>query len=154
MMFLRAARNADFNVPKKWMDERSVMSAVRSTSTSRGFVYAMTTDERYCSRGMVGAGIVCLELAGEHQSETLKQAGDWILRSKFEPYNNSNHIEDRYHYSAFYCSQAMFQLGGGYWHRFFPRLLKVLTEAQHADGFWDPDTIATMKATETSTRRR
>jgi hypothetical protein len=140
MMFLRAARNADFDVPKKWMDD--ALGYVRRSFdvNERGFVYAMTTDERYCSRGMVGAGIVCLELAGEHQSETLKQAGDWILRSKFEPYRCSTHIDDRYHYSAFYCSQAMFQLGGRYWHQFFPRLLKVLTEAQHADGSWDPDT--------------
>ena len=31
----------------------------------------------------------------------------------------------------------MFQLGGDYWHRFFPGLLKVLTEAQHPVGSWD-----------------
>lgn len=89
---------------------------------------------------MVGAGIVCLELGGEHRSETGLEAAKWIHRHKFEPYNNSWHPEDRYHYSVFYCSQAMFQLGGDDWHRFFPRLLNVLAEAQHADGSWDPET--------------
>ncbi len=79
-------------------------------------------------------------LAAPLQSDTLKEGGDWILQRKFEPYRISNHIDDRYHYSAFYCSQAMFQLGDRYWHQFFPPLLKVLTEAQHADGSWDPDT--------------
>jgi hypothetical protein len=38
-----------------------------------------------------------------------------------------------------YCSQAMFQLGGDYWKQFFPRLLKVLADAQRGDGSWDPE---------------
>ena len=35
----------------------------------------------------------------------------------------------------------MFQLGGKYWDRFFPPLLRVLTAAQHPDGSWDPESI-------------
>jgi hypothetical protein len=88
---------------------------------------------------MVGAGVVCLALGGEHQSETAKIAGDWILHSSFASYNRGSREEDRYHFGAFYCSQAMFQLGGDYWQRFFPPLLTALAEAQHADGSWDPE---------------
>jgi hypothetical protein len=140
LMFLRSARNAEFNVPAEWITE--AMGYVRRSFdvNERGFVYALSGDERYCSRGMVGAGIVCLELGGQHRSETAREAGNWILRHSFEPYNNSWHPEDRYHYSAFYCSQAMFQLGGEDWRRFFPRLLRVLAAAQHVDGSWDPET--------------
>jgi len=140
LMFLRSARNAEFNVPEEWIKE--AMGYVRRSFdvNERGFVYALSGDERYCSRGMVGAGIVCLELGGQHRSETAREAGNWILRHSFEPYNNSWHPEDRYHYSAFYCSQAMFQLGGEDWRRFFPRLLRVLADAQHTDGSWDPET--------------
>jgi hypothetical protein len=139
LMFPRSARNAEFNVPEEWI--KSAMAYVHHCFdvNERGFVYALSGDERYCSRAMVGAGIVCLELGGEHRSETGCEAAKWIHRHKFEPYNNSWHPEDRYHYSAFYCSQAMFQLGGDDWHRFFPRLLNVLAEAQHADGSWDPE---------------
>jgi hypothetical protein len=139
LMFLRSARNAEFNVPEQWIKE--AMDYIRRSFdvNERGFVYALSGDERYCSRGMVGAGIVCLELGGEHRSETSREAANWILRHSFEPYNNSGHPEDRYHYSAFYCSQAMFQLGGEDWRRFFPRLLRVLTDAQHANGAWDPE---------------
>jgi hypothetical protein len=140
LMFLRAARNAEFHVPKEWINEALGYVHRSFDVNERGFVYAMLTDERYCSRGMVGAGIVCLELGGEHRSETAKEAGNWILRHSFQPYGNSSHIDDRYHYSAFYCGQAMFQLGGDYWHRFFPPFLKVLADAQHADGSWDVDT--------------
>src|SRR5580704_94470 len=139
LMFLRSARNAEFNVPEDWIKEAMGYVHHCFDVNERGFVYALSGDERYCSRGMVGAGIVCLELGGEHRSETAREAGNWIHRHSFEPYNNSWHPEDRYHYSAFYCSQAMFQLGGDDWHRFFPRLLKVLAAAQHPDGSWDPE---------------
>lgn len=141
LMFLRSARNAEFDVPTAWV--RDAMDYVHRSfdSNQRAFVYGLHGRNRYCTRGMVGAGIVCLELGGEHRSETAKIAGDWILRSSFEPYNNSFHVEDRYHYGAFYCSQAMFQLGGEYWNQFFPRLLKVMAEAQHSDGSWDLECV-------------
>jgi len=139
LMFLRSARNAEFNVPREWVQQ--AMDYVHRTFDveQKGFVYALEGEDRYCSRGMVGAGIVCLALGGEHQSETAKVAGDWVLRRSFERYNNYSHKEDRYHYGAFYCSQAMFQLGGNYWDRFFPNLMKALTEAQHSDGSWDSE---------------
>jgi len=137
LMFLRCARNAEFDVPKEWVQQAMDYVHRAFDVQQKGFIYALAGDDRYCSRGMVGAGIVCLELGGEHHSEAAKMAGDWILRASFEPYRNYSHPEDRYHYGAFYCSQAMFQLGGDYWHRFFPKLLSVLADAQHADGSWD-----------------
>jgi len=145
LMFLRAARNAEFNVPNSWIYEALGYVHRSFDANERGFVYALSADERYCSRAMVGAGVVCLELGGEHQSETAKEAGDWILRHSFEPYNNSFHPEDRYHYSAFYCTQAMFQLGGEHWRQFFPKFLAVLADAQHADGGWDPESVGDTK---------
>jgi hypothetical protein len=139
LMFLRSARNAEFNVPAQWITE--AMGYVHRTFDveQKAFVYAISGPERYCSRGMVGAGIVCLELGGEHRSPTGKEAGNWVLRQSFDVYNRSYSHDDRYHYGAFYCSQAMFQLGGEYWHKFFPKLLKALAEAQHADGSWDAE---------------
>jgi hypothetical protein len=139
LMFLRSARNAEFNVPEEWIKEAMGYVQRSFDVNERGFVYALSGDERYCSRGMVGAGIVCLELGGQHGSETSREAGNWILHHSFDSYNNSWHPEDRYHYSAFYCSQAMFQLGGDAWRRFFPGFLRVLADAQHADGSWDLD---------------
>lgn len=139
LMFLRSARNAEFNVPEEWV--KDAIGYVHRTfdANERGFVYALAGFRHYCTRGMVGAGVVCLALGGEHQSETARIAGDWILRSSFKPYNRGGRTEDRYHFGAFYCSQAMFQLGGDYWHRFFPPLLSALAEAQHPDGSWDPE---------------
>lgn len=141
LMFLRSAKNAEFDVPEKWIDEGLGYVRRSFDENERGFVYALAGDERYCSRGMVGAGIVSLALGGEHDTPTAREAGDWILRSSFEQYNRSNHFEDRYHYSAFYCAQATFQLGGEYWQQFFPRLLDVLTKNQNADGSWQAEAI-------------
>ncbi len=141
LMFLRSARNAEFEVPEEWITEAMNYVHRSFDSQERGFVYALSGDERYCSRGMVGAGIVCLALAGEHGDPTAKQAGDWILRSSFAEYNRSRYFEDRYHYSAFYCSQAMFQLGGDYWHRFFPDFLDVMARNQAFDGSWQAEAI-------------
>jgi hypothetical protein len=141
LMFLRAARNAEFPVPQDWVKEAIGYVRRSFDVNERGFLYALAGDERYCNRGMVGAGIVCLELSGDHQSPTAKEAGNWILRQSFKPYNKSWQSDDRYHYSAFYCSQAMFQLGGDYWRRFFPNFLEVLADAQHGDGSWDPESV-------------
>ena len=142
LMFLRAARNAEFNVPEQWVNEG--MGFVHRTFDvgQRGFVYGLTGKTRRCSRGTVGAGIVSLALAGEHQSETAKIAGDWILQNSFDRYNDFAFRDDRYHYGAFYCSQAMFQLGGNYWRRFFPGLLAVLAKSQRPDGSWDLERAA------------
>jgi hypothetical protein len=35
----------------------------------------------------------------------------------------------------------MFQLGGDHWNHSFPRLLEVLTQAQHQDESWDVESI-------------
>jgi hypothetical protein len=140
LMFLRSARNAEFNVPKEWT--REAIEYVHRTFDQREkmFRYGLSQEGRYFSRGMVGAGVVCLELGGEHNSEMARLAGNTILQSSFERYNVSSHRDDRYHYGAFYCSQAMYQLGGNYWHEFFPKLANTLIEAQNRDGSWDVET--------------
>ncbi len=138
LMFLRSARNAEFNVPEQWIDE--AMQYVHRTFSPReqGFRYGLRGEDNYCSRGMVGAGVVSLSLGGEHESEQAQQAGNWILRSSFDVYNYGQG-EDRYHYSAFYCSQAAFQLGDKYWFQFYPKLLDILVSNQNSDGSWDSE---------------
>lgn len=143
LMFLRSARNAEFDVPQQWIDE--AMGYVRRSfdPAEQGFVYGMYGEDRYVSRGMAGAGIVSLSLGGEHNSEIALQAGGYILKNGFDRYNRGGtHAEDRYHYSAFYCSQAMFQLGGDYWFQFFPKLLDVLVDNQRGDGSWEAESLA------------
>ncbi len=139
LMFLRAARNAEFDVPEEWINE--AMEYVHRTfdEDEQGFRYGLRGEDDYTSRGMVGAGVVSLSLGGEHNSEMAQQAGGWILRSSFDKFNRTTNGDDRYHYGAFYCSQAMYQLGGDYWFNFYPKLLNVYTENQNRDGSWDAE---------------
>ena len=94
------------------------------------------------SSGVAGGGIVALALGGEHNSEIARRTGDWILRRPFHTYNRGPSGHDRFHYSAYYCSQAMFQLGGDYWTRFYPPLMKLLVDNQNEDGSWDAEAVA------------
>jgi len=48
-------------------------------------------------------------------------------------------LNDRYHYGALQCTQAMYQLGGKYWEKFFPPLVDTLLDNQQADGSWSPE---------------
>jgi hypothetical protein len=136
LMFLRSARNAEFEVPREYIDE--AMGYIRHAFRKEDgvFTYCCIPPGNHTSRAMVGSGIVSLSLAGEHQSDSARKAGEWILRHPFNEYNEPRFAQERYHYSAYYCSQAMFQLGGDYWARFFPDFQRVLIDHQQADGSW------------------
>ena len=56
-----------------------------------------------------------------------------MMRQRFGSYQGV----DRYHYSAYYCSQAAFQLGSEYWSKFYPPLMNALVDHQRPDGSWD-----------------
>jgi hypothetical protein len=93
---------------------------------------------------MAGAGILALAHAGYHDSIEARNAGEWILKQKFEPYNttvkfNTDRILDHYHFAAFSCCQGMYQLGGRYWEEFFPRIVPILLANQQNDGSWPAD---------------
>ena len=148
LMFLRAAKNAGFHVPSEQIDEamayvvrrfdRSVgtFEYVRNSPQGAAKRRAMRTTRH--TRAMAGSGILSLALGGMHNTAMARSAGQWILRNNFDRYNQGPG-GDRYHYGAYYCSQAMFQLGGEYWRQFYPRLVRVLVANQNRDGSWGPE---------------
>ena len=138
-MFFRSARNAEFEVPKEYVDDAMTYVKDCFDRTSHTFLYR---HKRTYSRGLAGAGIVSFSLAGEHESEMAQLAGKWLLGQSFESYNLSRHQHDHYFYSAYYCSHAMFQLGGDYWATFYPPLMRTLTKHQRGDGSWDRESLA------------
>jgi hypothetical protein len=142
IMFYSAAKKIGFQVPKKGMDDALRYVRRSFDKKQQGFVYALAGDERYCSRAMVGAGVLCLLLGDDTSNPTIPEAADWIHRNSFEPYNGSRYPEDRYHYSAFYCSQAMSLLGGKDFQEFYPKLLLNFSHHQHEDGSWEPEAVA------------
>ncbi|MBL8848511.1 MAG: hypothetical protein JNG89_02460 [Planctomycetaceae bacterium] len=140
LMFYRSAMNAGFEVPVDFVDDATGYVRRCYRGDEGDFVYALADDEeRYASGATVAGGIIALAMAGEHNTKMAQTAGRWILRNPFSNYNRRNHPDDRFHYSAYYCSQAMFQLGGEYWEQFYPAFQQVLLENQNADGSWEPE---------------
>ncbi len=139
LMFYRSARNAEFDVPQEHMEE-AIAFVRRCFDQRQGtFCYGLRGRGRgFFGRSMAGAGIVSLALGGDHRNEMARTAGKYLLQHPFDRFNRGGLApEDRFYYGAFYCSQAMFQLGGDYWEQFFPVLLETLVENQRSDGSWD-----------------
>jgi hypothetical protein len=139
LMFLRSALNSGFDVPREYVDDAIKYVEKCYDPRRQLFRYRNYGSYRAPTRAMSGAGIVSLSLGGRHQTEMAQQAGKWVLSQSFDDYNRCPNANDAYHYSAFYCSQAMFQLGGDYWSQFYPRLMKTLLANQRANGSWDPE---------------
>lgn len=141
LMFYRSARNAEFDVADKRIND-SLAFIEKCYNPQRGtFSYGVLGDNRNnCSRGMAGAGIVSLALAGKHDTEMARKTGRFILDHPFDRFNRGGLTrEDRFYYGAYYCSQAMFQLGGEYWAEYFRVFLNTMVENQDEDGSWAPE---------------
>lgn len=145
LMFLRSAENAGFEIKKQVIDD-AIAYVLRCYRPDYGtFNYYIWPKEDRRSRGMAGAGVLALAHAGRHQTKEAQTTGDWILEHDFqrynrlEPFRQTGWFSDRYHYGIFYCSQAMYQLGGDHWRRFFPPAAQVLIENQNAQGAWQPE---------------
>jgi hypothetical protein len=139
LMFLRSARNAEFEVPKQFV-EAAVGYVHRCWEDREGiFYYKRTGGDRRWSRGMVGAGVLSLAMAGQHETRMAQRAGDWLLKNPFRRFGEQVGGGDRFFYSTYYCSQAMAQLGGRHWKQFFPSLANVLVRSQKSSGEWPPE---------------
>ena len=132
LMFLRSAKNAEFDVPREYIDE-AVAYVLRCWDN--GIFYYQRVDGRW-SRGMIGAGILSLAMAGQHETPYAQRAGTWLLQYPFTRFGERVGSGDRFYYSAYYCSQAMAQLGGRHWKQFFPSLANVLVRSQQSSGEW------------------
>jgi hypothetical protein len=142
LMFLRSARNAEFKVPQKNIDD--AMNYIRRTWDPRigRFLYENSaTQNQPHGRGLMGAGILSLSLGGQHQSPEALAAGDWLLAHPFRSYREQVGSDDRFFYSTYYCSQAAAQLGGRYWSGIFPPIARVLLQIQQADGSFPLETL-------------
>jgi hypothetical protein len=140
LMFMRSAKNAEFNVSQRYVDE--AMDYVRRCFDPQTgmFHYALTSDGGFgASRGMAGAGILSLSMAGQHQTPMAQAAGDWLVANPYRHFGQVIGAYDKFFYSTYYCSQAMAQLGGRHWEKFFPPMADVLLQAQLPDGSWPPE---------------
>jgi hypothetical protein len=141
LMFLRSARNAGFDVPKKPIDD--AVAYVRRTFDKEDGVFIYTTAKGDShSRAMAGAGILALAHAGFHNSEEAQTSARWLQKYGLAEYNTNGGLRlDRYHYSLFNACYAMYQLGGTHWAQFFPPTVRALLAGQAADGSWEAESF-------------
>jgi len=136
LMFLRSARNAEFNVPQKYIDE--AMAFVHRCWFEQDGLFHYTAIGRpqsaSYSRGLMGSAIVSLSLAGQHDSPQALAAGDWLLAHPYRFFGETIGTSDRFFYSTYYCSQAAAQLGGRYWKGIYPPIADVLVKNQQPNG--------------------
>jgi hypothetical protein len=142
LMFFRSAKNAEFNVPQKYVDEGVAYVRHCWDPKLRMFNYIATANGgRAASRGTTGAGILSLSMAGEHNSAMARAAGDWLVAHPFAQYDQTIGPYDRFFYSIYYCSQAAAQLGGAYWERIFPPIVDIFLTIQTPDGAFPAETM-------------
>lgn len=138
VMFMRSAENAGFDVPIEWAGE-AIAYVLRCYDKQTGaFTYA-PGHPHMATRGMVGAGVVCLFLTGHKEPEMEQQCGKWILAHPYDRYNHKINSHEHYHYGAYYQSQAALQIGGRTWEQFYPRLVDTFLSHQNSDGSWQPE---------------
>jgi len=129
LLALRAARNAGCDVPAERID-MAVDFMLRCRDARTGaFCYQPGTR---ATSACTGTGILALELCGKerHHSHEALQGGGYLLK------NPPRWGEENFFYTAYYCSQAMFQLGGNYWDFYRPRLHQILFDQQQSNGSW------------------
>jgi hypothetical protein len=125
-MSLRAAKNTGADVPVEAINE-AVAYVKRSASPGGGFAYQPGGGP---NRPRTGTGILALEICGRHLEAEAVAGADWLMK------NPPAWPDQFFYYGVYYCSQAMFQVGGKYWEFYQPRLESLLLSLQQEDGSW------------------
>ena len=132
LMFLRSARNAEFDVPKEFIDQALGFVRRCHVNTSKGVFSYFPDEPKEANLTMTAIGTLSLALGGQHRDPLVREASDWMLKKGVVPYERY----DRWHYRYYYYVQAMAQVGGEYWRKTFPVVLRELLSNQHREGYW------------------
>ncbi len=141
LMFLRSARNAEFNVPKQYFDEGlDFVERCYETDPSlheKGvFRYRpLASDPQgnpQITLANTASAILTLILGGRHENEGIVDGVRWFRSRDYpRPWQNGY-----FYLSSYYSSQAMAQVGGETWNEIFPQIARNLLEEQASDGAW------------------
>jgi hypothetical protein len=128
VMALRAAKNLGCDVPAENI-ERAIGFIKRCRDPGTGGYCYMPHYQ--LSVACTGTSVLALEVCGkeQHGTDEQLQAGSFILRNP--PWEAQYKF-----YGIYYCTQAMYQLGGNYWKVYQPRLREVLLSTQRPNGSW------------------
>jgi hypothetical protein len=141
LMFLRSARNAEFNIPKQYFDEgldfveRCYEPDV--TQQEKGvFRYrpleSAPNEHPQITLANTASAMLTLILGGRHEHEGVAAGIRWFRARDYpRPWQNNY-----FYLSTYYSSQAVAQAGGELWDQIFPQIARNLLEEQSPDGSW------------------
>ncbi|MCA9085696.1 MAG: terpene cyclase/mutase family protein [Planctomycetaceae bacterium] len=143
LMFLRSARNAEFNVPKQYFDEGldfvqrcyedDPQQHEKGVFRYRPAVSAPNENPQI-TRANTASAMLTLLLGGRQNFPGVATGVQWF-RSREYP----KAWQDGYFYlCSYYSSQAMAQVGGDTWNQMFPQIAASLLSEQTDNGSWPP----------------
>lgn len=150
LMFLRSARNAEFNVPKQYFDEGLDFVERCYEKNPKNHVPGVF---RYRPPTPDGAGppqttlantasaMLTLILGGRQDHESVTTGVKWFTSRKYPRAWETSY----YYLSTYYSSQAMAQVGGDAWNQIFPQITRSLLGEQAKDGSWPADVTTERK---------
>lgn len=125
---LRAARDAGCSVPSEAIDD--ALDYVRRCVEPRSGGFSYQAGRGGPNNPRTGTGILSLELCGEHASPEALAGAKYLLA------HPPSWGSDYFFYEAYYCPQALFQLGDEFFLPYFNQLLPILLDRQEPDGSW------------------
>ncbi len=140
LMFLRSARNAEFDVPKSHFDEGLDFVSQcyvddPALQTDGVFAYrSLAVEPPKVTLANTGSGMLSLLLGGRVDHPAIAGGTLWY-RSQTYP-APADHEENHYYLSTYYSSQAMAQVGGDAWREVYPQIARNLLAVQTEDGSW------------------
>jgi hypothetical protein len=137
LMFYRSSKNAEFDIPQEFNNDAIKFVRNCYDENDGSFGYAVLHARK--SRAMTGAGLLSYIVTGNYEKKITANAQQWIVKHPFDRYNSGSGSHDRYHYGAYYCSQAMFMLGGEPWKQFYKPLATTMLANQSVEGAWQPE---------------
>ena len=142
---LRSCRNAGIDVPVNLMN-KSMDYLVKCQNSDGGIRYSIQSGQT-SSVALTSAGVACFLMAGRYNDTHAKQAIDY-LKKNLDPRHTAGYHD---FYTNFYGAQAMFQIGGESWSKYFPAIRERLLTQQSGDGSWRGDDIGSTYRTAIST---
>ena|ERR1043165_9430286 len=132
---LRSCRNAGIEVPVKLMND-SVGYLVKCQNSDGGIRYSIQSGQS-SSVALSSAGVACFLMAGHYNDEHAKKAIEYLKRNL----NPKQTVGYHDFYTNFYGAQAMFQIGGESWAKYYPVMRDRLLTLQNGDGSFRGDDV-------------
>lgn len=129
LMALRSARLNGAPVPSQAIKDAVKFVLAHQDEQQGSFGYQNGTT--YAAT-LTGAGLLCLELCGQHGTPATKNAGRYLM-NVYEQLPN----QERCFYGMYYTAQGLFQIGGDEWQRFSKWMYDYWIPRQEPDGHWD-----------------